>query len=112
MDEKLYKVIITPDAEQDLWNIQDYITYTLMVPETADEYVGEIQEAILKLDYMPEKYSLVEFEPWRSLGMRHFNINNFIVYYFIREDLSSVFIANVIYNKRDQQKALKNRNKR
>lgn len=112
MDERLYKVVITPDAEQDLWNIQDYITYNLQMPEIADEYVSDIEKAILELDNMPEKYSLVDFEPWRSLGMRHFNVNNYVVYYFIKPALSSVFIANVIYNKRDQKKALSNRNRK
>lgn len=111
MDEKRYRVFLTPDAEQDLWNIQDYITYNLRVPEKAEEYVSKIEKAILELDYMPEKYALVDFEPWRSLGMRHFNVNNYVVYYFIRSESDCVFVANVIYNKRNQEEALRNRNR-
>lgn len=111
MENKLYDVIITPDAENDLWNIKDYITYKLLEPETANEYVQELKSGILSLDNMPEKFSLVEFEPWRSRGMRHFNVKNFVVYYYVRNDLSSVYIANVIYKKRDQLTALNNRNR-
>lgn len=112
MNDKPYEVIVTPDAENDLWNIKDYITNELLSPETASEYVETIKTAILDLDNMPQKFALVDFEPWRSLGLRHLNVKNYIVYYFIRDDLNSVFIANVIYNKRDQLKALNNRNRK
>lgn len=102
----VYDVIITPDAEADLQEIYDYIAYTLLVPETANSYVDNIENAILNLDTFPTGYPFVDFEPWRSRGLRFIPVKNFIVYFVIREELSSVYIMNVIYNKRNQLRAL------
>ena len=37
-----YEVIITPDAEADLNELDDYITFQLSAPSTATTYIREI----------------------------------------------------------------------
>ena len=39
-----YSVIITPDAENDLNELDDYITFVLKAPDTASAYLGIIKE--------------------------------------------------------------------
>ena len=39
-----YAIIVTPDAEADLNELDDYITYELLAPDTAVAYVGFIKK--------------------------------------------------------------------
>lgn len=39
-----YEVIITPDAEYDLNELDDYITFELLEPDTATAYVAFIKK--------------------------------------------------------------------
>ena len=40
MDE--YEILLTPDAEEDLWELRNYIAGALFSPDTALEYVRTI----------------------------------------------------------------------
>ena len=53
---KLYKVLITPDAETDLQEIRDYIAYELGVPETALSYLRALKDAINQLSLFITSY--------------------------------------------------------
>ena len=77
MDE--YQVIITPDAESDLNELDDYI----------------------------KRYKLVNDEPWHSRGVRRMNTRNFAAFYTILEEDKTVYIQNVIYQKRDIPRILR-----
>ena len=105
-----YRIIITPDAEADLKELRDYIADVLLAPDTARAYIGRIRRSIASLAEMPERIALVNDEPWRSRGLRKIIVNNFYVYFRIAESANIVFILNVIYAKRDQLMALKQKN--
>ena len=51
MDE--YRVIITPDAENDLIELDNYISFELQVPEIASTYIAAIKQALLTLHTTP-----------------------------------------------------------
>ena len=68
-----YEVIITPDAEYDLNELDDYITFELLEPDTATAYVAFIKKELATLSYMPRRYKLVDDEPWHSRGVRRMN---------------------------------------
>ena len=44
MDE--YEIILTPDAEEDLWELRNYIAGVLFSPDTALEYIRAIQKRL------------------------------------------------------------------
>ncbi|MEE1227932.1 MAG: type II toxin-antitoxin system RelE/ParE family toxin [Lachnospiraceae bacterium] len=106
-----YKVIITPDAEANLLEIKEYITYTLLVPETAKDYLESLREEIGKLSYLGASIASVQEEPWHSRGLRKVTAKNFYIYYLVNEERSTVSVMNVIYRKRDQAKALEEKRK-
>ena len=56
---------------------------------------------------MPRRYKLVDDEPWHSRGVRRMNAKNFAVFYYVLEDYNEVYIQNVIYEKRDIPKVLR-----
>lgn len=105
-----YKIIITADAEADLYEIRDYIAETLLVPEVAIKYVRSIRKEIEKLSYLAKSIAPEKREPWHSRGVRKIMAKNFFVYYRPDDTSGKVYILNVIYAKRDQLKVLKNMN--
>ena len=105
-----YEIIITPDAETDLFEIRDYIAYTLLVPDIALNYIRAIRSELQKLTYMASSIAPIEQEPWHSRGGRKIIAKNFYIYYRPDDASGKVYILNVIYAKRDQLRALKNMN--
>lgn len=96
-----YTVIVTPDAEADLNELDDYITYDLLAPDTAFAYAGFIKKELATLSHMPMRFKPVDDEPWHSRGVRRMNAKNFAIFYFVLEDYHEVYIQNVIYQKRN-----------
>ena len=105
-----YKIIITPDAEEDLFELRNYIADVLLARDTARNYIRTIRKEIGSLSEMPAKYKPVDDEPWHSRGIRRIMANNFFVYYRIDEDRKQVFVLNVIYARRDQLRMLEQMN--
>lgn len=101
-----YEVIMTPDAIANLIELRNYIANVLLAPDIARDYIQHIREEVSSLERMPNLHILVEDEPWRSRGVRRMNVKNFIIYYRIEDVRMRVYILNVIYNKRNQLRAL------
>ena len=49
-----YEIIVTPDAEADLYEIKKYIAETLLVPDVALNYIRVIRKEMEKLSYMAD----------------------------------------------------------
>ena len=104
-----YEIIVTSDANDDLAALRDYIAVTLAARETARSYILAIRKEIASLAVMPERVKLVDTEPWRTRGFRRVLVRNFFVYYRIDETEKRVYILNVIYARRNQLNALRQR---
>ena len=65
-----YTIIITPNAEEDLRNIRNYIALVLSVPDVALHYIQSIRKEIEKLSYLAKSIAPIESEPWHSRGVR------------------------------------------
>ena len=96
-----YKVGYSVDALDDLREIYAYIANELLFPETAAAQVGRIQKEVRSLDFMPARYTLVDWEPWHSMKMHQLLVDNFIVYYLVDDEEMTVTVARVIYGCRD-----------
>lgn len=103
-----YEIIVTPDAEADLYAIKDYIAETLQVPEVALNYIRALRKEMEKLSYMAESIAPVEREPWHTRGVRKIAFKNFYIYYRPDNASGKVYILNLIYTKRDQLEVLEN----
>lgn len=106
-----YAIIITPDAETDLYSIFEYIAYNLKVPDTAIRYIRDLRTGIQKLAYMPTRIEAIPREPWHHLGLRKILVKNFLVYFIINETKKTVYVLAVIYSKRNQIDVLAERYK-
>ena len=105
-----YEIIVTPDAEADLYEIKNYIAETLLVPDVALNYIRVIRKEMEKLSYMADSIAPEEREPWHSRSVRKIIAKNFYIYYRPDEVSGRVYVLNVIYAKRDQLKAINKMN--
>ena len=101
-----YRIIVTPDASDDLYELRSYIADVLCAPDTALSYIRAVRKEIAALSEMPARYRPVDDKPWHSRGIRKFLVKNSFVYYRIDEAAGMVYILNIIYAARDQLRAL------
>ena len=104
------EIIYSPESQDDLINIYSYIASVLLEPEIAKDQVNRIRESIRKLDQMPMRHRIIDWEPWHSMGMRFFPINNYVVYYLVDLDRSVVQIVRIFYSGRDVENILIQKN--
>ncbi len=101
-----YEVKLTTQAIEQIKETVQYISKTLLEPETARKWADTLQIEIEKLDFMPYRYPLTEEEPWRAKGIHKMSVKNFLVYYLVDEVKKIVWITAVLYGRRDQIAAL------
>ncbi|MCL2513044.1 MAG: type II toxin-antitoxin system RelE/ParE family toxin [Oscillospiraceae bacterium] len=98
---KTWKVVISANAKADLKDIYGYIAYTLLEPQIAKNQKKRITENIKKLKQFPESFPIYENEPWHSLGLRRFFVNNYTVIYQVFKEKNTVSVVTVIHSRRN-----------
>ena len=101
-----YTVIYSPEAMDDLRSIYSYIAFKLKEPDIAKKLVDKIRNDIRKLDEQPERYAPVEWEPWKSMGMRKLPIGNYVVLYLTDNGQKEVSITRIFYDGRNIEKII------
>lgn len=100
---KLYSIVYSPKALEDLKDIYVYIADELQAPGTARNQIDRIRKKIRSLDFMPLRYVFVDWEPWKSMGMHKIPVDNFIVFYTVDDDAMTVGIVRIVYSGRDME---------
>ena len=77
----IYEVEVSEQADRDLREIFENIAFELQSPENASGQLDRLEEQILSLDTMPERYRKYEKEPWKSRGLRVLPVDNYVVLY-------------------------------
>ena len=93
----IYEVELSEQADSDLRGIFEYISFELQSPENASGQLDRLEEQILSLDTMPERYRKYEKEPWKSRGFRVLPVGNYVVLYIPDSDKKVVTILRVMY---------------
>ena len=81
--------------------IFEYIAFELQSPENASGQLERLEEQILSLDTIPERYRKYEKEPWETRGLRVLPVDNYVVLYIPDSDKKVVTILRVMYAGRD-----------
>lgn len=102
----IYTIEISKQADIDLRNIYEYIAFSLLLIGNAAGQLKRLEDGIMGLKQMPERFREYDKEPWRSRGMRWMPIDNYIVYYIPNKKMGIVTIIRVIYAGRDIEKQL------
>ncbi|MDD3335974.1 MAG: type II toxin-antitoxin system RelE/ParE family toxin [Eubacteriales bacterium] len=103
-----YSVKMTQSAIEQTREIIAYISGILMAPETALRWSERLKAEIKKLSFMPGRVPLTEEEPWHDAGIHKLVVQNFLVYFWIDEEHSEVWVTGVIYNRRERIASLLN----
>ena len=97
----IYEVELSEQADSDLTGIFEYIAFELQSPENASGQLDRLEEQILNLDTMPERYRKYENEPWKRRGLRVLPVDNYVVLYIPDSNKKVVTILRVMYAGRD-----------
>ncbi len=95
-----YEVIITERAKQELKEIYDYISKSLMEENTADKLINKIEKELLQLEDIPEGFSVIEKYRKKDFEYRRLPINNYVAIYreaikVDREAISDILIISM-----------------
>ena len=101
-----YEVRLTTEAENDLRGIFEYIAFELLSPQNAAGQLDRLEQSIMSLDQMPERFRVYEKEPWHSRDLRIMPVDNYLVFYIPNHEEQTVKIMRVIYGGRDIDKQL------
>ena len=103
-----YRIHITGKAERDLNEAADYIEFTLLNRQAADNLLDRVEEEIGGLAFMPEKFKTVDDPVLAAWGIRLIVINNYLAFYVIDEEAKIVHIVRFLYGKRNWMSILRN----
>lgn len=101
-----YQVFTTEKAEEDLNSIADYLIYKLLAGETALKQIGRIEQAVMSLEEMPERYRIYDKEPWKEKNLHVMGVDNYLVFYIIDNGNKTVTVIRIMYGKRDIESQL------
>ena len=101
-----YEVKITPYALHQMQEIVHYISAALQSPENAERWLNTIKGELSSLSSMPARIPLTAEEPWHSQGIHKMVVKNYLVYFWIDDDNSCVWVTAVVYGRRDQRQQL------
>lgn len=102
----IFDVQMSEQADRDLRGIFEYIAFELLAPENAAGQLDRLEEAISKLESMPERFRRYEREPWYSRGLRVLPVDNYLVFYIPDMDNQIVTVIRVMYGGRDVDQEL------
>lgn len=96
-----YSIVVSEIADDDLNRLFEYIAFSLMSIESAIGQLDRLQERIMSLNTMPERFRLYDKEPWHSRGLRIMPVDNYLVFYTVDIEAGIVTIVRVMYGRRD-----------
>ena len=106
MSEKQYEVMVTPFAETAIQSQEDYLRFTLYSDQAADHWLDMMEHVLMDLAFLPERYPIIDREPWHSERVRYHVVEGYIVYFWIAEKKKTVYLVDVISQRLDQDKRL------
>ncbi len=95
-----YAVKVSPLVKKQLREIYIYICEKLKSPLAAKHLNYEIKNKIASLQELPNCGIQIQTEPWKSKGMRFVPVNNYEIYYVVKE--TTVYVFAILYSRKDK----------
>ncbi|MBQ7360751.1 MAG: type II toxin-antitoxin system RelE/ParE family toxin [Lachnospiraceae bacterium] len=96
-----YRIVLTHRAKDDIIDIGDYISFTLLEPYTSQIFIKGLKNSISHLKYFPFKFPLVQDEILQAQGIRCMPYKNYYIFYKIFSVPQIVIVLRIGYNKRN-----------
>ena len=104
--ENNYTIKMTPKAADDLDNIYRYISEELFAISAAANILERLEKEIMRLKEFPFSCNYVADEYLRNKGYRKLIVDNYIVFYLIKEEKDKIIIMRVLYGKQKYEDLL------
>ena len=101
-----YKLIVSPYAESEIEQIVTYLEFDLDNPQAAGHFLSLLTECYQRIAEMPTIYGLCKNWPAAFQSYRKAKAGNYLVFYKVDEPNERVYIAHVIYGRRDYEKLI------
>ena len=96
-----YRVEISREAHNDIYEIVGYIANELSNPKAANSFLDDVETSYLRVADNPHSYSLCSDIRLERLAYRKIIIKNYLILYRIDEDNQVVYIVRVVYGRRN-----------
>ena len=96
---KIYQVIISEEARNDLNSIYEYIAFDVENPIGADKVINAIINKCVKLSVFP-KASVVKYTI-NGQKLRFTKAGKYTIIYYVNDKTSTVCIKSIIYSRRN-----------
>lgn len=103
----MYKVVISPSANADLFNALKYIAYELENPQAAAKLADGVDKCYADLEELPAAHELCRDPVLRRLGYRRYSVGNYLVIFRIIEESHEVRVVHVFHATQDYLSALR-----
>ena len=104
----MYKVVISPSANADLFYALKYIAYELENPSAAEKLADGVEKCYADLEEMPAAHELCRDPVLRRLGYRRYPVGNYIVIFRVVEKNQEVRLVHFFHATQDYLSTLKN----
>lgn len=96
-----YRIVLTSRAKDDIIDIGDYISFTLLEPYTSQTFVKGLKKSISQLKYFPFKFPLVQDEFLQTQGIRCMPYKNYYIFYKVFSVPKIVAVLRIGYSRRN-----------
>ena len=103
----IYEIEISEHADIDLRGIYEYIAFELKSPDNAKGQLMRLENSIMNLEKMPERFPIYDNEVWKNKGLHIMSVDNYCVLYILDIECRLVSILRVMYEGRDIDNQLK-----
>ena len=96
-----YRVVVTKTAKMELFQLGHYIATELCNPVVAISITDAIIKAIDSLAAMPFRFPLVRNKRLAAKGIRFLPVENYIIFFSVKETEKIVYIQHVFHGNRN-----------
>ncbi len=104
----MYRVVISPSADADLFGILRYIAYELGNPQAASNLADGVGKCYADLEEMPAAHSFCSDPLLQLKGYHKYQVGNYLIIYRIVEEESVVRIVHIFHATQNYIEHLKN----
>ena len=103
----MYKVVISPATNADLFNALKYIAFELENPQAATNLADGIEKCYTYLEEFPAAHELCCDPVLARTGYRRYAVGNYLVIFRIVEEMQEVRILHIFHTLQNYPEILK-----
>lgn len=101
-----YAVHLSGAAKDDIRNLYAYVDGVLCDHERAVRLYGAVKRAVLSLQTMPKRRSLVADDEFAAMGIRSLEVERHLVFYIVQDIPQTVVVLRVLHGRREWRELL------